>query len=62
MLRGWLPGFGSVSRHGRSMEVIVQFSIGRHSATTQGIALSDEVIECATPAVVNNIGPREFRA
>jgi len=39
--------------------VTIEFSAGKLSATTQGNVVSDEVIECLTPAVMGSIGPRE---
>ncbi|CAE8644450.1 unnamed protein product [Polarella glacialis] len=39
--------------------VTIEFSAGKLSATTQWNVVSDEVIECLTPAVMGSIGPRE---
>ena len=49
-------GVGWASTQGM---VIVEFSAGKHSATSQGEVLDDETIRCPTPAVMNTIGPKE---
>ncbi|CAE7831418.1 ODA11 [Symbiodinium sp. CCMP2592] len=49
-------GVGFQSTNGM---VIIEFSSGKLTATTQGNVINDEVIECNTPCVAGNIGPKE---
>lgn len=49
-------GVGFQSTNGM---VIIEFSSGKLSATTQGNVLNDEVIECLTPSVAGTIGPKD---
>ncbi|CAK8995315.1 Dynein alpha chain [Durusdinium trenchii] len=49
-------GVGFMSTNGM---VIIEFSSGKLSATTQGNVINDEVIECLTPSVAGTIGPKE---
>jgi len=37
----------------------VQFATAKHTATSQGNVINDEVVECLTPTVVSTIGPKE---